>query len=113
MEANDKNDLLGSVQAEAFAMIVLKNNYFAWLLDAKEKLKNLLVTDYDPDSKRVGMRTASDVYLKRLQININGDNDDDLVIAEGHVKYDDLKKELEEMVKKQEGWRRETQPTGR
>lgn len=100
MEANDKNDLLGSVQAEAFAMIVLKNNYFAWLLDAKEKLKNLLVTDYDPDSKRAGMRTASEVYLKRLQININGGDDDDLDIAEGHVKYDDLKKELEEMVKK-------------
>ena len=68
MEVNDKNDLLGSVQAEAFAMIVLKNNYFAWLLDSKEKLKNLLVTDYDPDSKRAGMRTASEVYLKRLQL---------------------------------------------
>jgi hypothetical protein len=100
MEANDKTDLLGLAQAEAFAMIVLKNNYFAWLLDAKEKLKTLLVTDYDPETKRAGMRTASEVYLKRLQLNVNGGDDEDLIVAEGHVGYDELKKDFDDMVKK-------------
>ena len=31
---------LESAQAEAFTMLQLKNNYFAWLLEAKENLQN-------------------------------------------------------------------------
>ncbi len=32
---------------EAFALNVFKNNYFAWLMEAKQKHNGLLVTDYD------------------------------------------------------------------
>jgi hypothetical protein len=36
IEKNNKSAPLGSPLAEAFAMIPLKNIYFAWLLEAKE-----------------------------------------------------------------------------
>ena len=52
---------LGSIQSEAFAMLQLKNNYFAWLLEAKERMQEHLITDYDPDSKRIGKKGAAEV----------------------------------------------------
>jgi hypothetical protein len=97
-EKNDKSALLGSTLAEAFAMIQLKNNYFAWLLEAKEGLDNL-VTDYDPPAKRSGMKTAQDLFLKKVHLNIKGGDDEDLLVAEGTIKFDELKKRDDEMVK--------------
>jgi hypothetical protein len=98
VEETDQSAPLGSVQAEAFAMLQLKNNYFAWLLEAKEKLQ-LLVTDYDPDSKRAGMKSAPEVYLKKLQLNVTGDGDmEDLLVAEGDTKYNDLKKSANDLL---------------
>ena len=38
---------LSSTLDEAFAMVMLKNNYFAWLLKAKETFGMSLVTDYE------------------------------------------------------------------
>jgi hypothetical protein len=32
---------------EAFALLILKNNYFAWLMDRKDFYKDKLMTDYD------------------------------------------------------------------
>jgi hypothetical protein len=42
---------LASSLDEAFALLVLKNNYFAWLLQAKEKNKDLK-TDYDGGNEK-------------------------------------------------------------
>jgi hypothetical protein len=98
-EEKDKYAPLGSPQAEAFAMLLLKNNYFAWLLEAKEKLQDLLMTDYDPESKRAGWKSAPEVYLKKLQVNLGGGEDEELLIAEGHVEYNDLRKRTEEVLK--------------
>ena len=97
-EKNDKSALLGSPLAEAFAMIQLKNNYFAWLLEAKEGLDNL-VTDYDPPTKRAGMKSAQDLYLKKVHLNICGGDDKDLLVAEGSIKFNEQKKKDDELVK--------------
>ena len=61
-EASTMNRL-GSRIGEAFAMLVLKNNYFAWLLEAKMKLGQL-VTDYNTEAKRQGMKNIVESYLK-------------------------------------------------
>ena len=37
---------LGTVVDEAFCILMLKNNYYSWLLEAKDKLPSLM-TDYD------------------------------------------------------------------
>ena len=92
--------LVGSVQAEAFAMLQLKNNYFAWLLEAKERFQDELITDYDPDSKKAGKKNPAEVYLKKFELNISGDDDEDLVIGEGDGKYLVLKRTSEELIKK-------------
>jgi hypothetical protein len=42
------NERLSSTNNESFAMILLKNNYFAWLLEAKQE-DNCLITDYDSE----------------------------------------------------------------
>ena len=44
--SNDKRDQLITVKSEAYAMIVLENNYNAWMYEEKEKGNNL-VTEYD------------------------------------------------------------------
>ena len=43
---------MAPIQGEAFAMILLKNNYFAWLSEAKLRLKELLVTEYDTKKEK-------------------------------------------------------------
>jgi hypothetical protein len=63
MEAGAKTNRLGSRLGEAFAMLVLKNNYFAWLLEAKMKLGQL-VTDYDTEARRQGKKNVVESYLK-------------------------------------------------
>jgi hypothetical protein len=69
LEANTEFDRLGSRVGEAFALLVLKNNYFAWLLEAKEKLGVQLVTDYDSDAQRRGMKNIVDALLQ-LEFNV-------------------------------------------
>lgn len=88
----DKCGSLGNVPEQAFAMILLKNNYFAWLLDAKEKYPNLL-TDYDSPRKREGKKSATDIYLKKWNFNLEGPSTDmvgDILIFEGHEKYESV-----------------------
>ena len=91
---------LGSIQSEAFAMLQLKNNYFAWLLEAKERMQEHLITDYDPDSKRIGKKGAAEVYMKKLELNLDGEEGEEILIAEDNMKYNDLKKNTEEKLKK-------------
>jgi hypothetical protein len=69
LEANSEFDRLGSRVGEAFAMLVLKNNYFAWLLEAKEKLGVKLVTDYDSDNQRRGVKNIVDALLQ-MEFNV-------------------------------------------
>jgi hypothetical protein len=100
MDDTDMTSPIGSVQAEAFAMLQLKNNYFAWLLEAKQKMPVILVTDYDTEGRRSGLKTASEVYLKNLQIDIGTTDNERVLVVEGDEKYDDLKKFSEDGIKK-------------
>lgn len=107
LEENDHTAPLSQPQAEAFAMMQLKNNYFAWLVDAKEKMVGL-VTDYDTENKRSGMKSVAEVYLKKLEVNVEEKEEDDLLLVpETHGKYIYLKKKTDDMLKKQD-WQRRT-----
>ena len=100
LEAKDLTDPIVCPQEEAFALILLKNNYFAWLWEAKMALGDTLVTDYDTTQVRKFASEISDIVLK-CQINLDVENeleDPDLM---NHVlvkygvsprKYDSLRK---------------------
>ena len=74
LEAKDLTDPIVCPQAEAFALILLKNNYFAWLWEAKMALGDTLVTDYDLIQVRRNTSEISDIVLK-CQINLDVDNE--------------------------------------
>lgn len=57
------------IPLEAFAMILLKNNYFAWLLAAKKKMGDTLITDYDEETVRFGKKYFPDVLLQDMEVN--------------------------------------------
>jgi hypothetical protein len=80
---------LGTVHAEAFAMLQLKNNYFAWLLEAKEKFGDQLVTDYDLAHLQEGKMSAAQKYLGQMELNVQGSMDEELVLFSGE-KYEEL-----------------------
>lgn len=102
-ESDNMSSPVGSALAEAFAMLQLKNNYFAWILEAKQKLKDNLITDYDPDTKKAGKRSAAEVYMKKMEFNLEGEEDEDLLIPEGHDKYNDLKRKTDDVLKRVRG----------
>ena len=97
-EAGSQSTRIASIQAEAFAMLQLKNNYFAWLLEAKEKLKDLLVTDYDTDTKIKNKTGINEAYLK-CEIDLEKD-ENDLIQNKEDDGYNDLKKQTEAALKK-------------
>ena len=99
-EEEDVYAPLGPPVAEAFAMLQLKNNYFAWLLDAKDNLRDKLFTDYDDDKKLTGKKNCAEAYLKKLEVNLVGSEEDELVVAESDEAYKDLKKRTDDMLKK-------------
>lgn len=68
LKSANKSARMGSVQAEAFAMILLKNNYFAWLMEMKEKVPEGR-TDYDTNT----MTNAQD--YKELNFHLNSEID--------------------------------------
>ena len=58
---------------ESFALIVLKNNYFAWLMDYKQGHPELL-TDYDMDVDDDGSNTVAEYVISGICI-ANGEDD--------------------------------------
>jgi hypothetical protein len=99
-EEDDLSAPMGPPQAEAFAMMQLKNNYFAWLLEAKEQLSDVLITDYDPDTRRTGRKSVAEVYMKKMEVDVGGGQEDDVIVPETHSKYEALKKQTDESIKK-------------
>ena len=59
---------LGGVHSESFVMILLRNNYFAWLLEAKKALPTL-VMEYCPEQRRRGKRSGAQAWMGDLEIN--------------------------------------------
>jgi hypothetical protein len=74
--ATSGNDLMTSSYNEAFAMILLKNNYAAWLAhEMGDKYPNLM-TDYDetiPDNAK----TLAEYVVKGVCSFVQGEDDDD------------------------------------
>lgn len=107
LEAKYPAERFSPPQGEAFAMLLLKNNYFAWLWEAKLKQKELLVTDYDNDEDRSGKLNIGDAFLK-MEINVELQDEDDLetssfenlLVEEGDPLYQGLHKKTEAALKK-------------
>jgi hypothetical protein len=98
LDAEDQSSPIVPPQGEAFAMLLLKNNYFAWLWEAKMKLGNLLITDYDTTTED-GVESAgeiADVVLKcQIDMDVQADEQDwnkILVKPTNHRKYESLRK---------------------
>jgi hypothetical protein len=97
---DDSEDVpLGTVQCESFAMLLLRNNYFAWLLIAKQQLQEL-ITDYCPEPRRRGKLSAAQAWMENVEIDINGGPGDPLLVKEDHDKYNDLAKITEQALKR-------------
>jgi hypothetical protein len=63
---------MAPIQGEAFAMILLKNNYFAWLSEAKLRLKELLVTEYDTKKEKQNkVEDAGLYFLRNFHLNFD------------------------------------------
>jgi hypothetical protein len=65
-------------QGEAFALILLKNNYFAWLWEAKLALGDRLITNYDtPKEWELVGEMSEDVVLKcHIDLGVQEDKHD-------------------------------------
>ena len=91
---------LGSVQSESFAMILLRNNYFAWLLEAKKALPTL-VTEYCPEPRRRGKRSGAQAWMGDLEIDMmNGNVGETHLVGEDDDNYDALVKKTEQGLKR-------------
>ncbi len=73
LEAEDPTEPLAAPQEEAFAMIRLRNNYFAWLWEAKMEFNDLLVTEYDSPTERESKYEDFGFSLVRRRIDVDAD----------------------------------------
>ena len=116
LEEEDYTARIAPHQGEAFAMILLKNNYFAWLWENKLCYKDLLVTDHNTERERNGKLNIGDAFLK-LEINLEpmeaneGEDEEEndridpslytnLLVKEGDTMYRDLQKKTEAALKR-------------
>ena len=76
LDAADPTDPIAPPQGQAFAMLLLRNNYFAWLWEAKLEYKTALRTDYDIAKDRSHMHEISEAILQ-CQINLNVEEEDE------------------------------------
>ena len=86
----DRNDQqrIGNCNTEAFAHMVLKNNYFAWLYEAKQKdSMSELRTEYDTKVSQA-CPTAVDCLLKDIEIC----PETFAILKEGSPNYQDVRK---------------------
>jgi len=66
---------IAPIQSEAFAFLILCNNYFAWLLEVKRTADEEFVTNYD-NNIVIGDREDVGQVLLKMEIDI-GDLDDE------------------------------------
>ena len=70
MKADNNEARIGNTNTEAFAHLVLQNNYFSWLYEIKQSrdLKHLL-TEYDSASKVKDKKHLVDVVLENIELD--------------------------------------------
>ena len=81
MKAENDEARIGNTNTEAFAHLVLQNNYFSWLYEIKQRrnLKDLL-TEYDSASKVKDKKHLVDIVLENIEL----DPDSMKVLLESH-----------------------------
>ena len=105
LEAVDPTEPIAVPQGESFALLLLKNNYFAWLWEAKTSLGDRLITDYDTANDRMYHGEIGDIVLK-CQIDLDVEEDEvdwDKILVKQDVnpqKYDSLHKAADTKLKK-------------
>lgn len=75
------NKRMASSLDEAFALLVLKNNYFAWLLDGKQLYSGLL-TDYDShrNVSQTGSRTLVQYLLNGSIVSLDWEENESYIL---------------------------------
>ena len=71
METNNKR--VGNVTTEAFALLLLSNNYKAWMYEAKQEHGNLLMTEYDT-SQTEDIKSIVDVILVDKEFSFSSES---------------------------------------
>jgi hypothetical protein len=96
-----------SPMEEAWAWIEMRNNYYAWMLDAKEKFGGNLVTDYDKESETKKKRNINETLVKMefdLCEEFDSDDEEDeieekriksVIVRRGDEGYEEAKAETE------------------
>jgi len=71
MKDPDENSHIGNYTTEAFALLIIMNNYKAWLHEEKMKHQEKLITEYEIDTHDLRV-TIVDHWLKDLEIKRTG-----------------------------------------
>lgn len=104
IQTSDLSAPVFNYQTEAFALLVLRNNYFAWLLEVLKKARGVLVTDYDDEATLQNKNDVGNTIVK-VEVNLappDCDNDDEsedessevgtpLLVNETHPAYTSLR----------------------
>jgi hypothetical protein len=109
LEAKDPTEPLAAHQEEAFAMILLRNNNFAWLWEAKMEFKDLLITEYETKKER-GVRYDDVGYVllkRRINLEVDVDEEDmDKILLKHKLPADQMYEQLcrEDLKKLKKVW---------
>ena len=77
---------------DAFALLVLENNYKAWLYEEKKTYQKVLLTEYDcPPS--LGKPSIIDNILDGVQFDLGKDANPAVIYDHRHMIYKRLEKE--------------------
>jgi hypothetical protein len=90
-----------SPYTEAFTLVILKNNYFAWLLDAKRNSSDQLMTDYDTDlltSEHLSL-AESELQCCYFDLKATRENQNFVVMkSQSLEKYEEVKQAYQKQV---------------
>lgn len=103
LEYKEPTEELATPQLESFTMLLLKNNYFAWLLNEKNRLNDgNFVTDYDSIENRSGRKSYAEIMLKDMEVNLvdlpagveyvyHADEENNLLVSSAEPRYATLR----------------------
>jgi hypothetical protein len=105
LDAVDPTETIALPQGEFFALLLLKNNYFAWLWEAKTSLGDRLKTDYNTAKDRMYHVKIGDIVLKcHIDMDVEEDEVDwDKILVKQEVnpqKHESLRKATDTKLKK-------------
>ena len=72
---DEENGRIGNDNTEAFALLLLTNNYKAWLSDEKQRYRDLLMTEYDTVPNDANPSLV-DIVLPNMEITVKNQSTD-------------------------------------